>query len=95
MTVDTKEYSYNPYLLWPFAVVVGTCFILMLAFMVSGAIVPSSGCRECDLLYATILLSFQIRLQLLNLKIVNFDKIIFFFSCKERLGPCSCLFVTV
>ena len=28
------DYNFNPYL-WPFAIVVGTCFILMLVFMVS------------------------------------------------------------
>lgn len=31
--IDTDGFDMKPYLLWPFAIVVGTCFVLMLIFM--------------------------------------------------------------
>ncbi|VDI25958.1 E3 ubiquitin-protein ligase RNF13-like isoform X1 [Mytilus galloprovincialis] len=31
--IDKEGFDFKPYLLWPFAIVVGTCFVLMLIFM--------------------------------------------------------------
>lgn len=31
--IDNDSFDFKPYLLWPFAIVVGTCFVLMLIFM--------------------------------------------------------------